>query len=69
MTELESAKFLALKQIEERWTKELKIEEKWELYRYLIKELQRRLPEDNKLGNADKGAGEWANEEVLVPGC
>ena len=53
MTDLESAKFLALKQIEKRWTKELKIEKKWELYQYLIKELQRRLPEDKKYRDAD----------------
>ena len=48
MTDLERADLLALKQIDERWTDNLKIEEKWELYRYLISELQRRLPEESE---------------------
>lgn len=46
MTELEAAKYLALKQITERWTQNLTFEEKWELYRYLIGALQEKLPEE-----------------------
>lgn len=46
MTDLERAKFLAMKQITERWIQGLTFEEKWELYRYLIRELQRMLPDE-----------------------
>jgi hypothetical protein len=53
MTELESAKYLAKKQIKERWTAELTYEEKLELYRYLIQEMQRMLPEDNNENDQD----------------
>lgn len=48
MTDLEAAEFLALKQITERWAADLTIDEKWELYRYLIKELKQMLPETYK---------------------
>lgn len=40
MTELEQAKYLALSQIKDRWADPLKFEERQELYKYLVKELQ-----------------------------
>lgn len=46
MTDLELAQFMAVKQITERWIQGLTFEEKWELYRYIIKELQKLLPEE-----------------------
>ncbi len=40
MTDLERAKFLAYKQIRERWTMDLNPDEEDELYRYLISKLR-----------------------------
>lgn len=70
MTDLEAAQFLAIKQITERWTQDLTYEEKWELYRYIIRELQRMLPEEQeKEKNNDQLYEALARAHECCRGC
>lgn len=72
-TELENAKYMALKQITERWSKNLTTEERWTLYRYLIEELQKMLPEESvvrkPVGDLDRIAKALAYSHECCGGC
>lgn len=46
MTDLEIAEFMAMKQVVERWPKELTYEEKQEYYRHLLKEIKKYCDSD-----------------------
>ena len=48
MTDLERAKFMAVRQIVDRWSQNLSFDEQQELYKHVISEMEERLKDDRQ---------------------